>query len=87
MRARAIACVESSSGLAWSVPHAYHLLVHAFANGHHAAGRPDAFRQLRRGSAPRVLELTYTAWDIQAFARGMGDEGSLFVWDEERRFW
>jgi hypothetical protein len=35
---------------------------------------------------PRVLELTYTAWDLEAFARDVGYEGSPFVWDEERRF-
>ena len=35
---------------------------------------------------PRVLELTYTAWDIEAFARDLGDDGPPFVWDEERRF-
>jgi len=34
----------------------------------------------------RVLELTYTAWDIQAFARDLGDDRSPFIWDEERRF-
>jgi hypothetical protein len=34
----------------------------------------------------RVLELIYTAWDIRPFARELGDEGSPFVWDEERRF-
>lgn len=36
--------------------------------------------------SPRVLELTYTAWDMQAFARDMGYEGAPFVWDEKRRF-
>jgi hypothetical protein len=35
---------------------------------------------------PRVLELTYTAWDLQGFARDVGYEGPPFVWDEERRF-
>ena len=35
---------------------------------------------------PRVLELTYTAWDLQAFARDLGYEGAPFVWDDERRF-
>lgn len=35
---------------------------------------------------PRVLELTYTAWDLQAFAQDVGYQGSPFVWDEERRF-
>jgi hypothetical protein len=33
----------------------------------------------------RVLELTYTAWDIQAFAEDMGYAGPPFVWDEEPR--
>jgi len=33
----------------------------------------------------RVLELTYTAWDIQAFAQDLGYEGPPFVWEEERR--
>jgi hypothetical protein len=36
---------------------------------------------------PRVLELSYTAWDMQPFARDLGYEGPPFVWDEERRFW
>ena len=35
---------------------------------------------------PRVLELTYTAWDLQAFARDVGYQGAPFVWDEARRF-
>jgi hypothetical protein len=35
---------------------------------------------------PRVLELTYTAWDLQPFAQDVGYHGSPFVWDEERRF-
>ena len=35
---------------------------------------------------PRVLELTYTAWDLRAFAEDCGDEGPPFVWDADRRF-
>ncbi|MCE2471345.1 MAG: restriction endonuclease [Anaerolineae bacterium] len=35
---------------------------------------------------PRVLELTYTAWDLQPFARDLGYDGPPFVWDDERRF-
>ncbi len=35
---------------------------------------------------PRVLELTYTAWDLQPFARDLGYGGAPFVWDDERRF-
>ena len=35
---------------------------------------------------PRVLELTYTAHDLDSFARDLGWDGSPFRWDEERRF-
>lgn len=35
---------------------------------------------------PRVLELTYTAWDLQPFAQDLGYDGPPFIWDEERRF-
>jgi hypothetical protein len=34
----------------------------------------------------RVLELTYTAWDLTSFARDCGYEGGPFLWDDERRF-
>jgi hypothetical protein len=34
----------------------------------------------------RVLELTYTAWDMAPFAQDLGDDSPPFVWDEERRF-
>lgn len=34
---------------------------------------------------PRVLELVYTAWDLQPFARDLGYDGEPFAWDEERR--
>ncbi|MCL4821588.1 MAG: N-6 DNA methylase [Vicinamibacteria bacterium] len=34
----------------------------------------------------RVLELVYTTWDLQPFARDLGYEGPPFVWDSERRF-
>ncbi|GAA0365936.1 N-6 DNA methylase [Actinoallomurus spadix] len=33
----------------------------------------------------RVLELSYTATDLRAFAEDVGDLGPPFVWDEERR--
>ena len=33
----------------------------------------------------RVLELTFTAWDMEPFARDLGDHGPPFRWDEERR--
>lgn len=35
---------------------------------------------------PRVLELTYTAWDLEPFARDVGFDGPPFRWDAERRF-
>lgn len=35
---------------------------------------------------PRVLELTYTAWDVEPFAQDYGWSGPPFRWDEERRF-
>ena len=41
---------------------------------------------LRDWLLPRVLELTYTAWDLEAFAADCGWSGPPFWWDEERRF-
>ena len=35
---------------------------------------------------PRVLELTYTAWDLEAFGQDCGWQGPPFRWDEARRF-
>ena len=35
--------------------------------------------------APRVLELTYTAHDLEGFARDLGYEGPPFRWDDHRR--
>jgi hypothetical protein len=35
---------------------------------------------------PRVLELTYVAWDLAAFAQDCSWSGPPFRWDEERRF-
>lgn len=35
---------------------------------------------------PKVLELTYTSWDLQPFARDCGFDAPPFVWDEDRRF-
>ena len=34
----------------------------------------------------RLLELTYTAWDLEAFAKDCGYDGSPFRWYEDRRF-
>jgi hypothetical protein len=35
---------------------------------------------------PRALELTYTAYDLEPYARDSGYKGPPFGWDEERRF-
>jgi len=35
---------------------------------------------------PRVLELTYTAWDLESFAQDCGWPEPPFRWDEQRRF-
>lgn len=35
---------------------------------------------------PRVLELTFTAWDLEPFAVDCGYDGPPFRWDEDRRF-
>lgn len=34
---------------------------------------------------PRVLELVYTAWDMQPFAKDLGYDGPPFKWDDTRR--
>lgn len=36
--------------------------------------------------ASRVLELTFTAYDMRPFAEDLGDTGEPFIWDPERRF-
>ncbi len=41
---------------------------------------------LRDWVLPRVLELTYTSWELEAFAQDCGWAGPPFRWDEERRF-
>ncbi len=43
-------------------------------------------RTMRDWLLPRVLELTYTAWDLEAFASDCGWPGPPFRWDEDRRF-
>jgi len=35
---------------------------------------------------PRVFELTYTAWDLEPFARDCGRYGQPYRWNEHRRF-
>jgi hypothetical protein len=46
----------------------------------------DAAMTVAEWLLPRVVELTYTAWDLEPFGVDCGDVGPPFVWDEERRF-
>jgi hypothetical protein len=47
----------------------------------------DAFTPaVRQILLPRLLELIYTAWDLEPFTKDCGYDGSPFRWDEERRF-
>jgi hypothetical protein len=41
---------------------------------------------LRDWLMPRILELTYTAWDLDAFARDCGFDCPPYRWDPARRF-
>ena len=45
--------------------------------------QPD--RTLAEWVIPYVLELSYTSWRLQPYAREMGDDGPPFRWDPERR--
>ena len=54
---------------------------------------PETFLKSRHFNAtymafivPRVLELTYTAYDLHDFARDLGWDGPPFRWNAERRF-
>ena len=59
----------------------------AFRPGTYAMPAPWApSMQVRDWLLPRVIELTYTAWNLKAFAEDCGDEGAPFVWDSDRRF-
>ena len=57
--------------------------------------RPEAYAmpapwapsiRIRDWLLPRVLELTYTAWNLKAFAEDCDDDGPPFIWAPERRF-
>jgi hypothetical protein len=52
----------------------------------HSTLNPQLSTSLRDWLLLRVLELTYTAWDLEPFARDCGWFGPPFVWDEARRF-
>ncbi len=55
----------------------------AYAQSCMWAGQAQTFKDWL---LPRVLELTYTAWDLEPFAQDCGYDGPPFHWDEERRF-
>ena len=42
--------------------------------------------RIRDWLLPRVLELTYTAWNLKPFAEDCGEDDPPFIWDPERRF-
>jgi hypothetical protein len=48
---------------------------------------PWAGGTLENWILPRVVELTYTAWDMRPFAKDCGYNSPPFRWNEERRFW
>ena len=41
---------------------------------------------VREWLLPRVLELTYTAWEIEPYAADCGWDDSPFAWNDDRRF-
>jgi hypothetical protein len=45
----------------------------------------DRSETLAQWIASRVLELTYTAWDLRPWAIELGYHGEPFIWDELRR--
>ena len=46
----------------------------------------DTSRTTSSWVTDRVLELTYTAWDLEPFANDCGYHGPPFRWNEDRRF-
>ena len=49
-------------------------------------GDPQSEFSIIQFLVPRVLELTYTAWDLEPFAQACNYPGPPFCWDEKRRF-
>lgn len=46
----------------------------------------EQHKSLSEWIKPRVLELTYTAWDLKPFAEDCGYSGDPFVWNNDHRF-
>ncbi len=55
-------------------------------NSYSNAARWDSMSTVAQWLLPRVLELTYTAWDLKAFACDVGFNDPPFRWDPARRF-
>ena len=47
---------------------------------------PEAYGKWEGWIRERVLELVYTAVDLEPFARDLGYDGPPFAWDPDRRF-
>ena len=48
--------------------------------------RWNSSKSIRDWVTRRVLELSYTAWDLEPFAADCGWDGPPFHWDDDRRF-
>ena len=60
---------------------------HVVGNGHFpTVGSLTTSPRPNRTLGPRILELTFTSWDLEPFANDCGYRGPPFRWDEERRF-
>ena len=46
---------------------------------------PSLLESMSDFIAPRMLELSYTAWDMADFGRGLGYKGPPFQWNTDRR--
>jgi hypothetical protein len=55
-------------------------------NSHSAQCAWDSTSTVDDWVLPRILELTYTAWDLRPFAEDCGESGPPFIWDPARRF-
>jgi hypothetical protein len=73
--ARRLSGPSSNKGTYWQIP-----VVTSYLTGQRTSPLAASF------FANRALELTYTAWDLEAFAADCGWPGPPFRWDEDRRF-
>jgi hypothetical protein len=69
----------------WEPPHSPLATHHSLDRNHSPLATHHSPPTLADFLRPRVLELTYTAWDLEPFARDLGYEGPPFRYDPERR--